>query len=97
MRRILLFLFSFVVLSMLCLSSCRTVETKVEYVPVEYDFEELLRPITEQRPQPVKLIDAPSTLSDIMQNSVSFQYAYETWRDYALALEGFYKSLGADA
>lgn len=91
MRRILLFLFSFVVLSMLCLSSCRTVETKVEY-----DFEELLRPITEQRPQLVKLIDAPSTLSDIMQNSVSFQYAYETWRDYALALEGFYKSLGAD-
>ena len=78
---------------LLCLCSCKTVETQTEYVPVTLDIEELIEPITELRPQDPQLIDAPSDLSDIMENSVSFQYAYENWKAYALSLEQFYTFL----
>ena len=85
-----------ILLSVFCILfcvSCKTGETKTEYIPVTLDIETLMEPITELRPEEVQLIDAPIDLSDIMQNSVSFQYAYENWRNYALTLEQFYYSL----
>lgn len=88
MKKVLLFL-AIILLAV----SCKTVEVRTEYVPVTLDYETLIKPITELRPEEVKLIDAPQDLSDIMQNSVSFQYAYENWKSYALSLEQFYKSL----
>ena len=73
--------------------SCKTAEVQTEYIPVELDVETLIEPILELKPEDVKLIDAPQDLSDIMENSVSFQYAYENWKSYALTLEQFYLSL----
>ena len=83
-----------IVLLLVCLLvSCRTTETVVEYVPVELDVETLIKPIIQLRPADVILITNPETLSDIMQNSVAFQYAYQNWRDYAVTLENFYLEL----
>lgn len=95
MKKLLLFLF--IVFIFLSLSSCKTPAPEVitEYVPVHYDWDTLLNPIKRHRPEVVQLIENPETLSDIMQNSVSFQYAYENWKAYALALEGFYHSFKA--
>lgn len=92
MKKVLLkIVFVFVVL--LVLSSCKTPDPQVEYVPVELDVETLIQPILDMRPETVNLIDDPRTLSDLMSNSVSFQFAYERWMDYALTLEGFYLDL----
>ena len=77
----------------LILCSCRTTETVVEYVPVAIDIEGMIQPILKMRPSDVVLIEDVQTLSDVMTNSVAFQEAYENWRAYALALEGFYKSI----
>lgn len=73
--------------------SCKTAEVKTEYVTVMPDVETLIEPILELKPEDVQLIDSPQDLSDIMENSVSFQYAYENWKTYALTLEQFYLSL----
>ena len=81
------------IIALLMLSSCKTGETQVEYVPVELNVQELIQPVLRMRPEEVRLIDAPESLSDIMQNSVSFQFAYEEWKGYAELLESFYKNL----
>lgn len=93
-KRVLLTMIGLCFCLLLSLSSCKTPETQVEYVPVELDIQDLIQPMLKMRPDDVKLIDPPETLSDIMSNSVSFQYAYETWKGYAEALENFYLSIG---
>lgn len=88
--------FLLLVLVAVCLSllvSCHSTETVTEYVPVEIDLERLVQPVLDLRPEDVVLIDDPKDLSDIMQNSVSFQYAYENWRLYAMSLERVYEEL----
>lgn len=87
---------SVVAIMLLSLCSCHTTETKVEYVPTELNIEELIQPVLEMRPEQPRLIDSPESLSDIMQNSISFQFAYEDWRGYAELLESFYLSIGTN-
>lgn len=88
MKKVLLFL-AIILLAV----SCKSAEVKTEYIPIEIDYEELIEPILQLKPSDPELIDAPQDLSDIMQNSVSYQYAYQNWKSYALTLEGFYLSL----
>lgn len=96
MKKALLLSFTFIIFVSVLLPSCTSAkDVQIEYVPVEYDWDILLDPITQKRPDYVRLIDSPESLSDIMQNSVSFQYAYENWKDYALALESVYQSIKA--
>ncbi len=88
MKKVLLF-FAIILLAV----SCKSAEVKTEYIPIEINYEELIEPILQLKPSDPELIDAPQDLSDILQNSVSYQYAYQNWKSYALTLEGFYFSL----
>lgn len=91
------FCISFLCLACL-LSSCATkAETEYVYVPVELNIQELVQPVLDMRPADVTLIEDVQTLSDVMQNSVSFQQSYNEWRSYAIALEGFISHLGVTA
>lgn len=75
-------------LCLLALVSCRTTATEPAI-----DINTLIDPIKATRPLEVELIEIPASLSDIMTNSVRFQVAYEDWKAYAVALEGFYDDL----
>lgn len=88
----------FCVFFVLCclFTSCRTVETVTEYVPVELNVAELVKPIVDQRPADVVLIEDVQRLSDVMENSVAFQKAYADWRAYAITLEEFCLSLSSE-
>ena len=75
-------------------TSCVTkTETVTEYIPVTLDVKSLAQPLLGMRPADVQLIENVETLSDVLQNSVSFQQSYNEWHAYADALEGFITSL----
>lgn len=97
MRRCLL-LYGFLAVCLFSFSSCTSTKTVTEYVPVpvKTDIGALAQPLLSLRPSDVSIIEDVQTLSDVMQNSVSFQQSYNEWHAYADALEGFITSIDAD-
>ena len=85
--------------ALVCLfTSCATkTVTEYQYIPVELNVGELAQPVLDMRPADVSLIEDVRTLSDAMQNSVSFQKSYNEWHSYADALEGFIRNLDSTA
>lgn len=73
------------------LVSCRSTETRIEYVPVTTDYTDVIDPVFKLRPDylPKDLLgpDEILTLEDVMHNSVCYQLAMENWRSYAITLE----------
>jgi len=67
--------------------------TTTEYVPVEIDYYTQFEPILETRPETPKLIDDVKTVKDVLDNSLSWQFAYYELEDYCNALEEAIKQL----
>ena len=87
MKRVLIMVLAL----LLVLVSCKSTETRIEYVPVTTDYTDIINPVFKLRPEfiPQDLLRPEEilTLEDVIHNSVCYQYAMENWRDYAVTLE----------
>ena len=97
MRRWSLFLI-LCALSLFLFGSCRSTrtETITEYVPVEIDLAGVVEPVFQLRPDNSQLqftTDVQTAL-DIVNNSIQYQKAWESWQIYAEALEKVIVDIG---
>lgn len=81
-------IFAIISICLLLLVGCKSVETEYIYIPVYPDWAELPL-IVEQKPNPVEGLVMPSTMHDIVSNSLAFQRSYYDWKDYASLIEEY--------
>ena len=87
-------IFLFLTIAFGCLFACTScTSTSVKYVESSPDLTDAVGPVFDTRPAPPEIITDVESLSDVMNNSASWQMAYYQMSDYATSLEQVIKKV----